>query len=102
MLDKQRQDQYIKFKDSFFGHNQANTVQISVPDPVQDPDLDLILDRSRSFINKIKEHRHKNIKTKQIDKFERLYYKRPKDMDAIIISTDTTTVSTTSIIIPAV
>ena len=76
MLDKQRQDQYIKFKDSLFGHDHANTVQISVSDLVQDPDLDLVLDRSRSFINKIKEHWHEKIKTKQIDKFERLYYKR--------------------------
>ena len=75
MLDKQRQDQYIKFKDSIFGHNHANTVQISVSDPVQDPDSDLILDRARSFINKIKEHQHEKIKTKQIDKFKRLYYK---------------------------
>ena len=38
MLDKQKQDQYSKFKDSIFGHNQANTAQISVSDPVQDPD----------------------------------------------------------------
>ena len=76
MLDKQRQDQYTKFKDSLFGHNQVNTDQISVSDPVQDPDLDLILDRSRSFINKNKEHQHEMIKTKQINKFERLYYKR--------------------------
>ena len=56
MLDKQRQDQFIKFKDSLFSHNHANKVKISVSDPVQDPDLDLVLDRSRSFIDKIKEH----------------------------------------------
>ena len=77
MLDKQKQGQYIKFKGSIFGHNHANTTQISVSDPVQDPDLDpdTVLDRARAFINKIKEHWHAKIKTKQIDKFERLYYK---------------------------
>ena len=56
MLDKQRQDQYTKLKDILSGHNHANTVQISVSDPAQDPDLDLVLDRSRLFINKIKEY----------------------------------------------
>ena len=76
MLDKQREEQYIKFKDILSSHNHANTVQISVSDPAQDPDLDLVLDRSRLFINKIKEHQHEKIKTKQINKFERLYYKR--------------------------
>ena len=76
MLEKQRQDQYTKFKDSLFGHDHTNTDQISVSDPALDPDLDLILDRSRSFINKIKEHQHEKIKTKQINKFKRLYYKR--------------------------
>ena len=40
---------------------------------VQDPDLDL--ERSRLFINKIKDHRDGKIKEKHIDKFERLYYK---------------------------
>ena len=70
MLDKQKQDQYSKFKDSIFGHNQANTAQILVSDPVQDPDSDTIVDRARLFINRIKEHRHEKIKTKQIDKFE--------------------------------
>ena len=75
MLDKQKQDQYTKFKDSIFGHNQANTAQISVSDPVQDPDSDTILDRARLFINRIKDYWHEKIKTKQIDKFERLYYK---------------------------
>ena len=77
MLDKQKQDQYIKFKDSIFYHNHANTAHISVSDPVHDPDSDpdTVLDRARAFINKIKEHRHDKIKTKQINKFQRLYYK---------------------------
>ena len=39
----------------------------------QDPDLDL--DRSRLFINKIKDHRHSKIKEKHIDNFQRLYFK---------------------------
>ena len=76
MLDKQREEQYIKFKDILTSHNHANTVQISVSDPVQDQALDLVLDRSRLFINRIKEHWHEKIRTKQIDKFKRLYYKR--------------------------
>ena len=40
---------------------------------VQDPDLDL--ERSRLFINRIKDHRHNKIKRKHINKFERLYFK---------------------------
>ena len=40
---------------------------------VQDPNSDL--ERSRLFINKIKEHRHNKIKEKHINKFERLYFK---------------------------
>ena len=75
MLDKQKQDQYNKFKDSIFGLNQAKTVLISVSEPVQDQDPDTILDRARLFIHRIKDHQHEKIKTKQIDKFERLYYK---------------------------
>ena len=75
MLDKQKQDQYSKFKDSIFGINQANTAQISVSEPSQDLDPDTILDRARLFIHRIKDHHHKKIKTKQIDKFEHLYYK---------------------------
>ena len=80
-LDKQRIEQYTKFKDSLSSHNHANTAQISVPDSdpvsdqVQDQELDLVLDRSRLFINRIKEHWHEKIKRKQIDKFKRLYYK---------------------------
>ena len=62
-LDKQRETQYRKFKDMLFNSNQH----------VQDPDLDL--QRSRSFINKIKDHRHSKIKEKHIDKFKRLYFK---------------------------
>ena len=48
MLDKQKQEQYIKFKDSIFSHNHANTAQISVSDPVQDPDsdTDTVLDKA--------------------------------------------------------
>ena len=33
------------------------------------------LDRSRLFINKIKDHMHDKIKTKHIEKFEKLYFK---------------------------
>ena len=62
-LDKPRETQYRKFKDTVFNSNQH----------VQDPDLDL--ERSRLFINKIKDHRHSKIKEKHIDKFERLYFK---------------------------
>ena len=76
MLDKQREEQYTKFKDILSSHNHANTVQISVSDPEQDQALDLGLDRSRLFINRIKELQHEKIKTKQINKFERLYYKQ--------------------------
>ena len=62
-LDKQRETQYRKFKDLLFNSNQH----------VQDPDLDL--ERSRLFINRIKDHRHNKIKEKHINKFERLYFK---------------------------
>ena len=74
-LDKQKQDQYSKFKDSIFSINQANTDQISVSEPLQDLDPDTILDRARLFIHRIKDHRHEKIKTRKIDKFEWLYYK---------------------------
>ena len=60
-LDKQRETQYIKFKDTVSNSNQH--------------DQKLDLDRSRLFINKIKDHKHDKIKEKQIDKFERLYFK---------------------------
>ena len=62
-LDKQRETQYRKFKDMLFNSNQH----------VQDPDLDL--ERSRLFINKIKDHRHSKIKEKHTNKFKRLYFK---------------------------
>ena len=55
-LDKQREDQYKKFKDTILNHEQD-------------------LDRSRLFINKIKEHRHDKIKSKHIEKFEKLHFK---------------------------
>ena len=58
-----KETQYRKFKNTLFNSNQH----------VQDPDLDL--ERSRLFINKIKDHRHSKIKEKHIDKFERLYFK---------------------------
>ena len=54
MLDKQREDQYKKFKDTI--SNQNN----------QDHDQDL--DRSRLFINRIKEHRHDKSKKKTYQK----------------------------------
>ena len=62
---KQRESQSKKFKDMLFRPNQQ----------VEDPDLDSDLERSRLFINKIKEHRHNKTKRRQIDKFERLYFK---------------------------
>ena len=34
------------------------------------------MDRCRLFINKIKEHRHDNIKNKHIEKFEKLHFKQ--------------------------
>ena len=71
MLDKQRAEQYNKFKESL-SNQTTNTVQISV----SDLPLDQVLDRARLFINRIKEHRHDKIKTKQQDKFEQLYFKR--------------------------
>ena len=55
-LDKQREDQYKKFKDTIHNHEQD-------------------LDRSRLFINKIKEHRHDKIKSKHIEKFKKLHFK---------------------------
>ena len=61
MFDKQREDQYKKFKDTISNQNNQN----------QDQDLD----RNRLFINKIKEHRHDKIKAKHIKKFEKLYFK---------------------------
>ena len=75
MLDKQREEQYSKFKDILSNQNNSYPVQIPVPDPVHDQALDLVLDRSILFINKIKDHRHEKIKTKHINKFKRLYYK---------------------------
>ena len=74
MLDKQKQDLYSKFKNSIYGTiTPSNTAQPSVSDPLQDPDR--ILERARLFIHRVKDHHHNKIKTKQIDKFEQLYYK---------------------------
>ena len=64
-LDKQRENQYRKLKDTLFNSNSNQHVQ--------DPELDL--ERSRLFINRIKGHRHNKIQEKHIDKFKRLYYK---------------------------
>ena len=74
-LDKQKQNQYCKFKDNIFGFNPSNTVQPSVSDSLQDLDPNNILDRARLFIHRIKDHHHNKIKAKQIDKFKCLYYK---------------------------
>ena len=60
-LDKQRENQYQKFKDTL---NQNNL------------EHEQYLARSRTFINRIKEHRHDKIKNKHIDKFKKLYFKR--------------------------
>ena len=68
-LDKQRESQYKKFKDMLFKPNQ----HVQGQDP--SPEADLDLERSRLFINKIKEHRHNKIKGKHIDKFEHLFFK---------------------------
>ena len=75
MLDKHKQDQYSKFKDSIFSLNHSNTDHSSVSEPLQDLDPDTILDRARLFIHRIKDHRHDKIKRKQINKFEHLHYK---------------------------
>ena len=64
MLDKQKQNQYNKFKDSIFGINQTNTAPISVSKTVQDLVPDTILDRARLFIHRIKDHWHEKNKNK--------------------------------------
>ena len=69
MLDKQWAEQYSKFKE-ILNNLTTNTAQNSVSDTSCDQDLD----RARLLINKIKEHRHNKIKTKQQDKFECLHY----------------------------
>ena len=71
MLDKQRVEQYSKFKE-ILNNQTTNTDQISVSDISHDQDLD----RARLLINRTKEHGHNKTKTKQIDKFEHLHYKR--------------------------
>ena len=71
MLDKQRAEQYSKFKESL-NNSSTNTALNSV----SDTPLDQVLDRARLLINKIKEHWHNKIKTKQQGKFECLHYKR--------------------------
>ena len=60
-LDKQRENQYQKFKETL---NQNNL------------EHEKYLERSRTFINRIKEHRHDKIKKKHINKFQKLYFKR--------------------------
>ena len=62
-LDKQRESQYQKFKDTLEVNN-------------SDHEHEQYLDRSRTFIYKIKEHRHDKIKKKHINKFKKLYFKR--------------------------
>ena len=94
MLDKQKQNQYSKFKDNILGFNPPNTVQPSVSDSLQDLDPNNILDRARLFIHRIKDHRHNKIKAKQIDKFEHF---TTKSMDTIVISPSITIPLTTSI-----
>ena len=71
MLDKQRAEQYSKFKESL-SNSTTNTALTSVSDTPRDQ----VLDMARLLINKIKEHRHNKIKTKQQGKFECLHYKR--------------------------
>ena len=67
-LEKQRESQYKKFKDMLFKPNQHVHQDPS-------PEAELDLERSRLFINKIKEHRHNKIKGKYIDKFKHLFFK---------------------------
>ena len=62
-LDKQRESHYKKFKDTLEVNN-------------SDHEHEQYLDRSRTFIYKIKEHRHDKIKKKHINKFKKLYFKR--------------------------
>ena len=64
-LEEQRKRQYPQFKDMLNMPNQH----------VQDADPDSDLDRSKLFINKIKEHRHNKTKRRQIDKFNYLFFK---------------------------
>ena len=56
-LDKQRENVYQKFKDTLAENNL---------------DHEQYVDRSRTFIYRIKEHRHDKIKRKHIDKFKKL------------------------------
>ena len=70
MLDKQRTDQYSKFK-GILSNQTTNRDPISV----SDTPCDQILDRARLFINRIKEHRHDKIKARQQNKFEWLFFK---------------------------
>ena len=59
MLDKQRAEQYAKFKE-ILNNQTTNTAQNSVSDTSHDQ----VLDRARLLINRIKEHQHNKIKTK--------------------------------------
>ena len=70
MLDKQRSEQYSKFKEILLNQT-TNIDQISV----SDTSCDQFLDRARLFINRIKEHRHDKVKARQQNKFEWLYFK---------------------------
>ena len=64
-------EQYSKFKESL-----SNSTTNTAPTSVSDTPRDQVLDRARLLINKIKEHWHNKIKTKQQGKFEHLHYKR--------------------------
>ena len=106
MLDKQKQDLYCKFKNSIFGpnhlsnrsntsnNNNPNNAQSSVSDTLQDPDQELILQRARFFIHKIRDHRHNKIRNSKSISSSDCF---TKSMDTIIISPGTTIISTTSI-----
>ena len=61
-FEEQRKRQYLQFKDMLNMLNQHD----------QEADLE----RCRLFINKIKEHGDNKTKKRQIDKFDRLFYKR--------------------------
>ena len=94
MLDKQRVEQYVKFKE-ILSNQTTNTAQISVSDTSRDQ----VLDRARLFINRIKEQQHDKIKTNNKTSLSSCI---SKDMDAIIISPDINNVSTISITVPIV
>ena len=75
-LDKQNKTCTVSSKIGIFGPNhssiRSNTsnnnnsnAQSSVSDTLQDPDQELIIQRARYFIHKIRDHQHNKIRNKQ-------------------------------------